>query len=128
MLFFSNNSNYPTKKYTWSQERCVIAHQSCLLVFLPPSVSRHRHRGSPYAQLSVASAVAIDVAIVATHFKIETKKFFDTFILFFILTTDFTDYQCLSPPSRGGREGGSLISLSRCDRAVAATLSIVIAC
>ncbi len=25
MLFFSKNSNYPTKKYTWSQERCVQA-------------------------------------------------------------------------------------------------------
>ena len=83
MLFFFKNINYPTKKFTFIVERCVISPQFFLLVFLPPAVSRHRHRGSPYAQLSVASAVAIEVAIVATHFKIETKKFLFNFILFF---------------------------------------------
>ena len=31
----------------------------------------------------VASAVAIDVAIVATHLKIDTTTFFETFILLF---------------------------------------------
>jgi hypothetical protein len=40
-------------------------------------------QGLPYAQLMVASAVAIDVAIVATHFNTEIKTFFVTFILFF---------------------------------------------
>ena len=35
-----------------------------------------------HAQLSVASAVAIDVAIVATHFNTEIKTFLVTFILF----------------------------------------------
>ena len=109
MLFFSKNSNYPTKKYTWSQERCVIAHQSCLLVFLPPSVSRHRHRGSPYAQLSVASAVAIDVAIVATHFNTEIRTFLVTFILFFF-NYGFYGLSMLIP-SLSGRSGGGFSNL-----------------
>ena len=34
----------------------------------------------------VASAVAIDVAIVATHLKIDTTTFFETFILLFLFT------------------------------------------
>jgi len=34
-------------------------------------------------QLSVASAVAIDVAIVATHFNNDTTNFFVTFILYY---------------------------------------------
>ena len=43
-------------------------------------------QGRPYAQLMVASAVAIDVAIVATHFNTEIKTFLVTFILLFLFT------------------------------------------
>ena len=42
-----------------------------------------------YAQLIVASAVAIDVAIVATHLKIEIKTFLVTFILHFFTFLPF---------------------------------------
>ena len=37
----------------------------------------------------MASAVAIDVAIVATHLKIEIKTFLVTFILLFLFTYGF---------------------------------------
>ena len=46
-------------------------------------------QGRPYAQLMVASAVAIDVAIVATHLNTEIKTFLVTFILLFLFTYGF---------------------------------------
>ena len=53
-------------------------------------------QGLPYAQLSVASAVAIDVAIVATHFNTEIKTFLVTFISSIIHYSLFTIHYYLT--------------------------------
>ena len=71
---------------TMNNQQCNCSHNYSLFTI---------HYSLNYAQLIVASAVAIDVAIVATHLKIDTTTFFETFISSIIHYSLFTIHYSL---------------------------------